>query len=375
MTRVNDDLLDPSFGTLEHFESLLPKLPEKDDRVFYNPVASITAAAEVVAVNRAGVVPAPEAAPEPPRYLNLGEVRKFYGNVLWEWPGRVPKAQITLIAGETGVGKSWLICALIAAHLGRITYPDGQRGAGRRVVFVETEEMRAAIAERLQTLEVADNDVLFPTNEERDPTYLPSIVKDANAIAALAKQTGATLIVVDSLSGGHALDENGSEMRQVLLTLARIASTTGCPVLVAHHLRKRSAFEDGAVTLDRVRGSSTITQFCRSVFGLWKPEPNSGVARVEQLKSSFAPLSAAFGFEIVDGKLRFAEAPEVPREMTAVDRACEFLRVELRAGPQRFSDLLARAEAEGISKDSLYRAKRQTGVVNIDGRWGLPYSG
>lgn len=353
----------------------LREFAKSDPTVAADVFGATPAASEIITTDQAGVVPAPEAAPKPPRFLNLGEVRKFYGDVSWEWPGRVPSGQVTLVAGETGVGKSWLVCALIAAHLGKIAYPDGHHGAGRRVILLETEEMRSAFSERLKALGVDDDAVVFPTNEDADPTYLPSIVKDADNIIALAKYTEASLIVVDSLSGGHALDENGAEMRQVLLTLAKIASTTNCSALVAHHLRKRNAFEDGAVTLDRVRGSSAIAQFARSVFGLWKPDATSVVVRVEQLKNSFAPLTAPFGFEIADGMLQFCDAPEVPRELTAVDRAIEFLRVELRAGPRRFGDLLAKAEGEGISQATLYRAKPKVGAVAVDGKWALPYNG
>jgi hypothetical protein len=336
------------FGSLENFENLLPQ-PHEDEFTLL-----------------------PEL-PKAPGHLNVRDIHRFYGAVSWEWPLRIPKGQVTLLVGETGMGKSWLICALIAAHLGVISYPDGQHGAGERVVFVETEEMRGAISERLLALGV--DKVEFLLNDELDPTYAPSLTKDADRIVSLAKHTNATLIVVDSLSGGHALDENGSDMRQVLLTLARIASVTGCPVLVAHHLRKRNAFEDGSLTLDRVRGSSTITQFCRSVFGLWRPDPASGVVRVEQIKNSFAPPAAPFGFQINDGKFLFCDAPEPPREMTAADRAVEFLRIELRAGPRRFSELLEKAEAEGISQATLYRAKPKAGVVAVDGKWALPYNG
>jgi len=304
-------------------------------------------------------------------FLTIGQIGKFFGSVTWAWNGYIPNGHLTLLAGETGVGKSWLLAALIACHLGYMSFPDGFTPSppGRRVLLVETEEMRGAYWERLQNLGVADDAVILPGD---DPTHLPSIIGDAEVIEKIAVQNDVTMLVVDSLSGGHAIDENSAEMRGVLQILAGIASRLRIPALIAHHPRKRNAFESAAITLDRIRGSSTITQFCRSVFGIYKPDATLTAARVESLKSSFCAPPAPFGFTIKDDRLAFTEAPQPPKEETALDRAVEFLRAELRAEPKRFSDLLEAAEAWGISKNTLYRAREALRIVTVNGYWSLP---
>lgn len=303
--------------------------------------------------------------------VTLAEIREHFGNVSWAWQSWIPTGHLTLIAGVTGIGKSFLAAGLIAALSGARTFPDGSRPAHMgRVLLAETEEFRGAYAERLAAMGVQDEDVRFPA-PGGDLTYLPNLATDAPLLTSIAQSQGCVALVVDSLSGGHSLDENSAEMRAVLLTLAQIASLLNIPILVVHHLRKRSSFEPTAATLDRVRGSSAIPQFCRSVLGLWKPNDDDDAVRVESLKCSFAARPEPFGFQATTGGLVFCDAPEEPRTETVRDRAVEFLHVELRKEPQKFADLLAKAEAQGISQRTLYRARDALHVVAVKGMWSL----
>jgi len=138
--------------------------------------------------------------------------------------------------------------------------------------------------------------------------------------------------------------------------------------------RKRSQFEAIRLTLDRIRGSSAISQFCRSVVGLYRLEENNMLApvRVEMLKPSFCKPPEPFGFTITDNGLEFHEAPEEERPMTAKDRACEFLLAELDKEPQRYTDLVKQAAEHGIAERTLYRAREALNIVTYNGFWGLP---
>ncbi len=108
------------------------------------------------------------------------------------------------------------------------------------------------------------------------------------------------------------------------------------PVLGVHHLRKRGQFEPDRPSLDRVRGSSTITQFARSVWGIRRPgEGVEGPVRVEPLKCTFCKPPQPFGFTIEDGgRLQFQDAPEEDRPGGERERAEAFPLGMLKDGPQ-----------------------------------------
>jgi hypothetical protein len=73
---------------------------------------------------------------------------------------------------------------------------------------------------------------------------------------------------------------------------------------------------------------------------------------------------------------RIAEAPTPPPPGGVVDLAGNFLRDALRAGPRPAAELIAEAEARGLSETSLRRAKQKTGIIarraGKGWAWALP---
>ncbi len=313
-----------------------------------------------------------------PTYLTGKDVVKYFGAVRWLWPSVVPRGHVSLLVGPQAVGKSFLLAHLMAVIAGNLeAWPDGEpytEGPGD-VIFIETEGMAGETCRRL---EAAGGNLARVKLLGDDPLYVPSLLDDLPAIEELAIYTGAKLIAVDSLSGGYMGDENSAgDMRQVLQQLAAMASRLGIGVSAVHHLRKKSQFESDKPNLDRVRGSTSITQFCRSVLGLWKPD-DAKTVRVEVIKSNFCRPPEPFGFEIDDkGRLIFRDAPEEEKAATVHERACEFLQVELQDGPRAAADILRNAELAGFSRKSLYRAKDVMNVISVRKRggweWALPH--
>ena len=304
-------------------------------------------------------------------HVGMDRVLEVFGSVSWAWPEWIPNGYVSLLVGETGVGKSYLAAALIAAFTGARKLPDGARAHSTGpVVLVETEDMRGPFAERLLLLGVGLQGVriLAP---DLTVHYTPTLDGDAQRLAHVAYETDAVAIVVDSLAGGHTLDENSSEMKRVLTALGKLAATTGVPVVAVHHLRKKGQWDSGKATLDRVRGSNTITQFARSVLGLWVPDEESGTVRVDCLKASFARKPPAFGFNITGAGVEYCEAPSERASASPRDAAADFLRQALSDGPRPSADLRAEAEKAGIAKNTLYRAAEPVGVVTENGLWRL----
>lgn len=313
-------------------------------------------------------------------YCTPQRVREFFGNVEWAWPGWLPRGHVTMIAGEQGIGKSFLSAELIARFARyKTVWPNGQEVElpARRVLLVETEQMKGVYAERLEAMGVGDDAWLFGPGS--DPAAIPDIVEQHDEIETLARDANAGAVLVDSLSGGHGQKENDAYMRKVLQPLSTIATNLKIPVIIDHHPRKRSKHESSKVTLDRVRGSTTITQFCRSVLGLYRLDGTGegGLVRVDCIKHNFCtqPEPFGFGFQNDGSGLIFTTAPET-EDNTAMGEALEFLQEELSDGRVRSTQVLEDARQAGIAERTLRRAKRKLRAVSdkqdADWYWYLP---
>lgn len=75
---------------------------------------------------------------------------------------------------------------------------------------------------------------------------------------------GARLIVLDTLSRFHSLDENSNgDMARLVSRLGRIAVETGASVLYLHHVTKGSTKEGGADQQQAARGASALVYDAR----------------------------------------------------------------------------------------------------------------
>lgn len=75
---------------------------------------------------------------------------------------------------------------------------------------------------------------------------------------------GTRLIVLDTLSRIHSLDENSNgDMARLLATLEGVAATTGASVLYLHHVNKGSARDGQADQQQAARGASALVDNAR----------------------------------------------------------------------------------------------------------------
>lgn len=164
-----------------------------------------------------------------------------------------------LIAGNPGVGKTWLaLDMLISVASGQLClgkYPV-QRGA---VLLVEEEASELNLARRLHCLARArglksidlSNLYLLTRQFAKIPT-------DAKELFHLIAGLDIKLIVFDSLRRFHGCDENSSsDMQPVLDSFARLNIMTGASVVLIHHLAKSSEISRKPL-FERLRGSSDL---------------------------------------------------------------------------------------------------------------------
>lgn len=164
-----------------------------------------------------------------------------------------------LIAGNPGVGKTWLaLDMLLSVASGQLClgkYPVKQ-GA---VLLMEEEASELNLSRRLHSLarargmkrETDFNNVHLAT---RQFAKLPRDVAD---IGRFIIENDIRLAVFDSLRRFHGAEENSSsEMQDVLDAFGRL-NTLGCSILLIHHLSKSSEHHARPL-FERLRGSSDL---------------------------------------------------------------------------------------------------------------------
>ena len=191
-------------------------------------------------------------------------------------------------------------------------------------------------------------------------------------LATMALWPQIKLIVVDSLSGADPTAEKSTQDAKNVNWLAALARDTQKPVILTHHLRKRGLFDiEGEVSLDRIRGISTILQYARVIWAIDTPNlQDKDTKRLSVIKSNLAKKPEPIGF-VIDDEITFTDAPEKPRNETRVEQAADLLQALLEKEPRSAVDILDEFEQAGYSKSGLYRAKDALSVVSIrkNGRW------
>ncbi|CAN7186577.1 helicase RepA family protein [Phenylobacterium sp. LjRoot225] len=148
------------------------------------------------------------------------------------------------------------LVGLAPAHTGRVVYLAGEDPSPALVCRVHaigqhlSQQAREAIAENL-TVE--------PIMGKR-----PNVMDDRHLARIIEFCTGARLIVLDTLSRIHALDENSNgDMAQLVATLEHVAASTGASVLYLHHVSKGSAREGQTDQQQAARGASALIDNAR----------------------------------------------------------------------------------------------------------------
>ncbi len=299
---------------------------------------------------------------ETPGFSTWAQAAATLGPVTWHWERWLAPGFLHILAARTGLGKSTLALRVAACYLMGWPWPDGRRFEGEpgAVLWLESEAAHALNVDRATRwgLPLAAIRTCLP-----DPLEDFSLLnrKHREAAEEAARDPQVKLIVLDSLSGARAsADENDSRALASTKWLAELARNTSKPLLVLHHLRKRSLLDGNEeVNLERLRGSSAILQTARLVWALDTPDPaHPSRLRLQVLKSNLSRFPAPLGMGIEDdGRVTFGEAPEPPTKENASERAASFVRRVLANGPVKASEVVAAAEREGIPERTLRRVK------------------
>lgn len=188
---------------------------------------------------------------------------------------------VTIVGGFGFSGKTYMVQQLALAVALGVPSLWGKRIQAGRVLHLDYEQGRRVTIERYQRLAAGFERPLVSAALE-SVIYPPLWLSASGAADIMAKELeGHALAVVDSLRAcAPDLDENSSEIRQVLDTLSLVSERSGCAIIVIAHAGKSSESNRAGL-----RGSSAIYDGASNVFILEKEE--DGPIHVQQTKARF----------------------------------------------------------------------------------------
>jgi hypothetical protein len=284
--------------------------------------------------------------------------------VSWLWQGWVAQGKICVLAGEPGVGKSYLTLYMASVVTSGREWPSGESCPQGPVILISAEDDPAdTVQPRLANMG-ASLDLVWLEGVEEPSGFN---MHHADALKEAIQEHAALMVVIDPVAAfwGHADSHKSQDIRGVLAPLAAVASQTGAAIVLVAHPNKGASINP----LFRVNGSLDLVAAARLGHLVAKDPACDGRRLLLPMKSNIGRQPKGLGFRIEDDGLRFDALPvtidasvALAEAMTAghdqVERgvAEEFLLAELQDGPVPANDLIARGEGQHISARVLRRA-------------------
>jgi putative DNA primase/helicase len=303
--------------------------------------------------------------------------------VRWLWPGRIALGKLTLLAGDPGLGKSFVTLDLAARVSSGIAWPDLPllpNPAGDVVLLSAEDDLADTIRPRLDAAKADANRVVaiqavrrvLITGQTQENYF--DLTQDLPALeAAIGQQPDCRLVVIDPLTAylGQTDSHKNAEVRAVLARLFELAARHKVAVLAVTHLNKANTLP----AIYRAMGSLAFVAAARAVWAVVRDEQDqTGRRRLFlPVKSNLSPdetglayalepvgQTARVAWESGDVTMRADDALGGGRKAVVRDDATEFVIATLKAngGDMLSDDLSTAAEAEGVSERTLRRAKK-----------------
>ncbi len=311
--------------------------------------------------------------------------------VQWLWPGRIPLGKITTLAGDPGLGKSFITIDLAARISNGSPWPDdlaSHAPTGGAVLLTAEDDLADTVRPRLdaagadvrrimamQATEYRDYDDRSKRERVRQRPFnlaldLPSLEQ------AIVQTSDCRLVVIDPISAYlPGIDSHkNAEVRSVLAPLAEVAAKHDVAVVAVTHLRKG----EGAA-MYRAMGSLAFVAAARAVFAVAKDKSDPARRLMVPIKCNLAADTNGLAYTLMA-----SDVPDVPMvawsadpvtvtaddvlgtdrdNQGAQDEAKDWLRNVLSDAPRPAKAVKSRARKDGLAPRTLDRAKAALGVI------------
>lgn len=313
----------------------------------------------------------------------------------WIWYGRIARGKLTLISGDPGLGKTWMILDIVARITAGLRLPTGEIYGPATVVIVSAEDDAAdTLRPRLEAAgadlgRVYTLDAVLENGRERSFT-----LKDLPQLEELLVCLGdVALVVIDPISAymGHGVNaHHNTDVRAVLGPLAALAQKYRVGLVALSHLNKGA----GGAALYRTSGSIAFVAAARVAMLVTESPDDPDERLLLPVKNNLAPsreLGWAYTITGEPPRVEWSGAElrcvdEIlaslglglgdSKPQSKVDRAADLIRSTLAPGPKPATEMHALLEDAGFKEKTIERAREKAGVDARGGRsgwmWHLP---
>ena len=318
--------------------------------------------------------------------------------VKWLWNQRIALGKLTLIAGDPGLGKSYLTLDLAArVSTGRAMpgdcWENGEpmdRYPGSAILLSAEDDPADTVRPRLEAAGADLRRVSMVTGVRTgDAQSSFNLREHLKFLRALCEQQDdVRLLVIDPISA-YLGDEEGhsnTKVRNLLAPLSRLAQDFGVAVVAVTHLNKGGQGGGGSA-IYRAMGSLAFTAAARTVHLVARDPDDVERRLLVPIKNNLGQDRTGFGFtlgltdagqtavqweqtptnESADALLDRLSRPRVDAAASAskLDEAASWLREQLHDGPVPSKALEQAAQRSGYSRRTLVRARGALGAQAV----------
>lgn len=287
----------------------------------------------------------------------------------WLDSQRFAMGRLNLLVGEPGIGKSFLTHDL-AARVSRV--------GGVSLIITGEDKPGDTIAPHLRRMNVDMESVHVLDGTQTNFSLDDDLDMLRNSLLGLDYLA---LVIIDPISAfmTHTDESNNAQVRSLLARLEQLAHDTGAAIINVTHLSKFDEVSGNGTC--KVIGANAFTSASRTV----QVVSQSGALskrRVRMVKNDLGDLQPDRWFTIKDNELiwtsREADSGAQRRpsvryrtDTNKADQAIWLLECKLRDGACPSKELHQAAREQGLSKNTLERAKAEMGLRSFrkGNRW------
>lgn len=366
-------------------------------------VDPIRAEVESLTDKTTATMPKPALIDGAPVIVRLSDVKPE--PVAWLWLGRIALGKNTLIAGDPGLGKSFLTLDMAARVSTGAAWPDAPdvpTTPGGVVLLSAEDGVADTIRPRLDAAGAdvgrivalqAIRSVGDTRGGGRESARAFDLSRDLPALeAAIRSVEGCRLVVIDPVTAylGGVDSHRNAEIRGLLAPLGAIAERHRVAVVAVTHLNKSI----GGPAIYRAMGSLAFAAAARAAWVVSRDKDDPARRLMLPLKNNIAPDTGGLAYRIeprgvngcpavvwepgpvnvsADDALGGTGDRDKGGRRTERDDAAEWLADLLADGPRPARDVEREARDAGYSIATVRRAKAAIGVVSRKPAFGGPW--